>query len=140
MINKLKLGCAALILAPSMTIAAEVHKDVTAAVNYSLPELTCIQPVLPGKGIDVVESDGKVQREDVDSYKLGRYKRQENRWVKCVAKYKKGLMKDFETLKDSASHGLTEAQAKTILANMANIQAALVSPNGIPQPKESAKP
>jgi hypothetical protein len=68
----------------------------------------------------------------VDSYELERYKRAESRWMKCVEGYKKGLLDDFETLKNSPQYGITQAQAKTILTNMALIQSAIESPTGNP--------
>ncbi|MFT5098580.1 MAG: hypothetical protein ACJAX5_003556 [Patiriisocius sp.] len=135
-----KLTCIALIFAPALSLAAEVHRDVAKAIDYGLPELTCDKPTLPGKGKDVVDSNGSVNRDDVDNYALGRYKRAEKRWMKCLTKYKEGLMSDFETLRNSATHGLTETQAKLILSNMANIQAVLIAPDGIPTPEVFANP
>jgi hypothetical protein len=69
---------------------------------------------------------------------LGRFERAEKRWMKCLTKYKKGLMEDFGALRDSARHGLTEDQAKQILSNMADIQAAIESPDGIPKNAEDS--
>jgi hypothetical protein len=136
---------AAIVLSPTLLIAAEaqnevqkeaqkeLHRDVKRAMAYTLPEMKCDKPSLPGVSKDVVDpATGAVNRADVDSYTLGRYERQEKRWMKCLTKYKSGLVKDFGELRDSASHGLTEEQAKMILGNMANIQAAMESPIGIP--------
>jgi hypothetical protein len=54
---------------------------------------------------------------DVDSYTLRRYERQEKRWQSCLEDYRKLLMTDFEKLKASAQHGLTQDQAgKALLA------------------------
>ena len=137
--KKIKLGCIAILLTPSITFGADlnkdVHKDVKAAMKYSLPKLKCEQPVLPGKSKDVVDPTGATTRVDVDSYQLGRYNRAEKRWTKCIAKYKTRLMEDFGELKESAAHGLTETQAKVILSNMATIQAALIAPDAIPKPE-----
>lgn len=131
--NFLKTTCAVLLLSPSLLIAAEVHRDVKKAMEYTLPEMKCDKPVLPGVSKDVIDpATGAVNRADVDSYTLGRFERAEKRWMKCLTKYKQGLVEDFGELRDSASHGLTEDQAKTILSNMANIQAAMESPIGIP--------
>jgi len=137
--KKVKLACIATLLAPNIAFGADLdrepHKNVIAAMAYTLPTLECEQPVLPGKSRDVVDPNGSVTRLDVDSYQLGRYKRAEKRWTKCVTKYKTRLMEDFEAVKGSAAHGLTEAQAKTILNNMATIQAALIAPDAIPKPQ-----
>ncbi|MFT7090885.1 MAG: hypothetical protein ACJAYE_003120 [Candidatus Azotimanducaceae bacterium] len=137
--KKVKLNCIAILLAPSIAFGADLdkkaHKDVTTAMAYTLPKLKCQQPVLPGKSRDVVDPNGSVTRLDVDSYQLGRYNRAEKRWKKCVTQYKTRLMEDFDELKGSAAHGLTGAQAKTILANMATVQAALIAPDAIPKPE-----
>lgn len=134
------LACGALLLTPAIA-AAEVHPAVQKALDYSLPELTCEQPEIPGVGKDVYDpATGAVNRADVDSYTLGRFKRAEKRWKKCVAKYKKGLFKDFESLKASAQHGLTQSQADTIMGNMKTIQAAIMSPTGDPSVTPPAPP
>jgi hypothetical protein len=133
-----KLACAGLLVAPALSFAADIHPDVQKALDYNLPELTCTKPELPGASKDVVDSNGNVTRADVDSYTLGRYERAEKRWNKCLAKYKKGLMKDFERLKNSAAHGLTQAQANTIMGKMKTIQSAVISPSGKPEESPSS--
>ena len=132
--NKLaKLACTGLLIAPGVCFAADIHPEVQKALDYTLPELTCTKPQLPGVSKDVIDpATGAVNRADVDSYTLGRFERAEKRWMKCLTKYKKGLMKDFEKLKGSASHGLTQAQANVIMGNMKNIQSAVTSPTGEP--------
>ena len=128
-----KIACVGLLVAPITSFAADVHPEVQRALDYQLPELTCTKPHLPGVSKDVVDpATGAVNRADVDSYTLGRYERAEKRWMKCLTKYKKGLMKDFEKLKGSAAHGLTQAQANAIMGNMKLIQTAVESPTGTP--------
>ena len=135
----IRTTCAALLLSPALAIGAEVHPEVQKAMAYGLPELNCEKPELPGVSKDVIDpATGAVNRADIDSYQLGRFERAEKRWMKCLTKYKKGLMEDFGDLKESARHGLTEVQAKQILSNMADIQAAIESPNGIPQADENS--
>jgi hypothetical protein len=137
--NRFKLSYIAMLLAPSITFGADLdkaaHKDITAAMAYTLPKLKCQQPVLPGKSKDVVDPNGSVTRFDIDTYQLGRYNRAKKRWEKCITQYKTLLMEDFVELKGSAAHGLTGAQAQTILTNMATIQAALIAPDAIPKPE-----
>jgi hypothetical protein len=97
--------------------------------------MSCDKPELPGASKDVVDpATGNVQRADIDSYTLGRFERAEKRWKKCLTKYKAALMDDFERLKNSASYGLTQTQATTIMGNMKRIQSAVVSPTGEPDP------
>ena len=67
----------------------------------------------------------------VDHYKIDRYERKKERWETCVSSYKSNLLEQFEVLKSSAQYGLTKQQAETILGKLAQIQAALVSPEGI---------
>ena len=57
-----------------------------------------------------------------------RKERKMKRWKKCTKKYKDGLLVDMEDLKASAQHGLNQEQADIILANMAKIQTAYMSP------------
>ncbi len=133
MLKIAKFACVSLLLTPTISLA-EVHPDVKKALDYQLPALSCTQPELPGAGKDVYDpATGAVNRADVDSYTLGRFERAEKRWKKCVASYKKGLFKDFERLKSSASHGLTQDQANTIMAKMKTIQSAIMSPSGDPR-------
>lgn len=119
--RKLKICCAVMILTPGIAFGAEMHRDVKAAMNYNLPEIECNQPNL--------SSSSK------DPYKIERLERAQKRWLKCVKKHKKGLVKDFAKLKASASHGLTDEQAKLILEKMSLIQSAVESPTGVPLPK-----
>ncbi|MEJ6683114.1 MAG: hypothetical protein QNL96_04045 [SAR86 cluster bacterium] len=105
-----------------------LHPEVAAALAWSLPENPCQQPKLAGKSADIVDTQGIPSRMDVDSYKIDRFKRQEKRWLKCVANYKQGLVTDFSRLKDSAQYGLTQQQADKILAKLALIQASVEAP------------
>ena len=63
--------------------------------------------------------------------KIDRYERKKKRWEGCVSDYKSNLLEQFEVLKSTAQHGLTEQQAETILKKLAQIQAAVLSPEGI---------
>jgi len=105
-----------------------LHPEVAAALAWSLPENPCQQPKLAGKSADIYDTQGIPSRMDVDSYKIDRFKRQEKRWLKCVANYKQGLVTDFSRLKDSAQYGLTQQQADKILAKLALIQASVEAP------------
>ena len=68
---------------------------------------------------------------DVDHYKIDRYKRKKERWETCVSRYKSNLLEQFEVLKSTAQYGLTEQQVQTILDKLAQIQAVVLSPEGI---------
>lgn len=108
---------------------AKVHKQVQQALSWELPENKCVPPKAPGKRKQVTDDQGSTHTEwDVDSYTLERYQRKENRWKKCVDRYKASLVEDFETLQNSAQHGLTKPQADIILSKMKQIQEVLVSP------------
>jgi hypothetical protein len=118
---------------PINLVAAEVHKKVQAALSYNIPMNECKQPKLAGAQTDIVDTSGTTTRSDIDSYKLARFERKEKRWKTCLSKYKQGLKKDFDRLRNSAQYGLTQQQAEIILEKMALIQSALISPVGLPE-------
>ena len=111
----------------------EVHSKVQAALDWQLPANTCKKPQLRGAVQDIVQGgdDDVTFRYDVDSYELDRFTRKQKRWTFCVSKYKKGLLKEFEILKDCAQYGLTQQQAEIILGKMALIQSVVTSPEGV---------
>ena len=131
---------------------AEVHKAVQAALDYEIPENTCKKPkatfteksvTAPAQdagSASFFEGSSTSNVTDTDSYTRNRVARKEKRWKKCVDKYKKGLLADMETLKSSAQHGLTQAQANTILAKMAAIQAVYMTPDGVLEEDQAEAP
>ncbi len=131
-----KYICAALIIVPLGQLSAaedtamKTHKKVQAALDWQLPVNICKVPKPPGKRKRVTDDQNTREEWDVDSYTLGRYQRKENRWKKCVENYKSGLLKEFDTLKNSAEFGLTQQQADIILGKMAQIQEVITSPEG----------
>lgn len=109
----------------------KVHKKVQQALDWELPKNKCVMPKAPGKKKQVNDDMGSSHTEwDVDTYTLERYQRKENRWKKCVERYKSNLAKEFETLKNSAQYGLTQPQADTILSHMKLIQQVMMSETG----------
>lgn len=116
----------------------KVHPEVRKALAWTLPVNSCKEPKAIGALVDVSnEGADSGPRSDVDSYTLDRFKRKERRWKKCVDKYKDGLQDDFERLRGSAQHGLTQPQADAILSNMKLIQSVLMTPNGLPVPADT---
>jgi len=116
----------------------EVHKEVQAALDWTLPENKCRQPKPPGRRKEVNDDQGGTRTEwDADSYTVDRYERKLKRWQTCVERYKRRLSKDFENLKGSAQHGLTQPQADVILGKMKTIQSAILAPDGIPAAPEN---
>lgn len=117
--------------------APKVHKKVQQALSWELPENKCVMPKAPGNKKQVNDDMGSSHTEwDVDTYTLERYQRKENRWKKCVERYKTKLVKEFETLKSSAQYGLTQPQADVILGKMKLIQEVMLTDSGV---VESAK-
>ena len=109
------------------------HPQVREALAWTLPVNACKKPKPPGQRKAIFDNDGVSREEwDVDYYTLKRYKRKEQRWEKCVDDYKNGLKKDFHTLRNSASYGLTQIQANTILGKMKIIQTVMESAEGLP--------
>ena len=123
--------CVFLLLLPASVVTAEVDKKVQGALDWALPVNACEEPLLPGKATDIIDANGNITRFDMDTYQLERFQRKQKRWQNCVQKHKKGLMRDFETLENSAQYGLTQGQANDILGKMKLIQTVLLSPNGI---------
>ena len=134
------LSC--LILLMPVLSFAETHPDVSAALDYQLPENACRTkpksfessgeaigtPIQDSSSTSVFEGSGAEEMSDVDSYTRKRQERKLTRWKKCTKEYKSALLGDMEELKSSAQHGLTKPQADLILANMAAIQQAYMAP------------
>ena len=122
---------------------AEPHKVVQAALDYELRENTCTKPKVIAQNTtstapaqdtgsaSFFEGSSTAQVSDVDGYTRRRQEKKEKRWRKCVAEYKEDLLDDIQRLKGSAQHGLTQAQADTILGNMALIQKVYMTPEGV---------
>jgi hypothetical protein len=127
-------------------LSAENHEKVQAALDWELPLNVCKKPRFVGYQQDVLAHGGVISHAptnttetsegtptvfEVDHYKIDRYERKKRRWESCVSSYKSILLEQFEVLKSSAQYGLTNQQAETILAKLAQIQAAFLSPEGI---------
>ena len=126
--------------------SAEVYEEVQEALNWQLPLNTCKNPkeIRHLQNIDAnggyishsptnttEESGGAPTVYGVDHYKIDRYQRKKKRWESCISNYKSELLVSFEKLKSSAQFGLTKPQANTILGKLAQIQAIVLSPNGV---------
>lgn len=109
---------------PEATSPAPIHKKVQAALAWRLPVNPCEKPRELIMASTADPSQGGKAQTDIDTYTMKRYERKEKRWKKCVKKYQKTLMDDFEELKNSAQYGLTQPQADTILKKMAKLQDA----------------
>ena len=134
------LSC--LILLMPVLSFAETHPDVSAALDYQLPENACRtkpksfessgeaigRPIQDSSSTSVFEGSGAEEMSDVDSYTRKRQERKVARWKNCTKEYKRGLLIDMDELKASAQHGLTQPQANIILANLAAIQQAYMAP------------
>ncbi len=140
---KAKLICALILITPMGLVSAEqtTHKKVQAALDWELPVNKCKKPRRPGaNNIALVDGEGATRSYDIDSYELGRYQRKEKRWKKCVAKYKKKLLNEFEDLKSSAQYGMTKQQADIVLGKMARLQSVYMTPDGVPAAEEEPQP
>ncbi len=133
-----------LVLAP-WSVFAETPKPVQAALDYQLPENTCTKPRIiasestvlapaqdgGGGGSNFFQGSNTGDVSDIDGYSRKRIERKEKRWRKCVATYKADLLDDMQQLKGSASHGVTQEQADSILKNMALIQQVYMTSEGV---------
>jgi hypothetical protein len=115
-------------LSAAETGKAALHPRVQAALGWEIPINECGgQPRLSRAGKDIDEGDDVKRRFDVDSNTLGRHKRRQNRWIKCMTRYNQGIVDSIEMLRSSAQYGLTEPQAKIILQKMVDAQAVLTA-------------
>ena len=141
----LKLLCALVLIALSCDTFAEIHEQVQAALDWHLPLNNCEKPKFNRRQEGLLAHGGSISHAptnttetssgtptvfDVDHYQIDRYERKKKRWETCVSRYKSELLKHFEFLKSSARYGLTKQQAETIVRKLAQIQAAVVSPEG----------
>ena len=130
--DRIRLMCVLVLVVPAVSLAAETHEKVQAALDYSIPFNSCKKPrsiVITANIIDS-DGDGGVEQSDVDSYTINRLKRKEKRWQNCVTEYKKELLKDLAELRNCAQYGLTQEQANIILEKMADIQAVVMTVDG----------
>jgi hypothetical protein len=126
--------------------SAETHEKVQAALDWELPLNYCKKPRSVGGQEEVLAHGGVISHAPtgttegslstptvfgVDHYKIDRYERKKKKWETCVSSYKSNLLEQFEVLKSTAQYGLTEQEAETILGKLAQIQAAVLSPEGI---------
>jgi hypothetical protein len=148
---KTKLIIFLLILVIPNLVNAKTHKKVQAALDYDMPENICKKPTKfantkstatapaqSSSGTDVFSGGGSVNNSDTDSYTIRRLEKKEQKWRKCVDKYKADLLKDMATLKASAQYGLTQTQATEIVAKMRGIQDVYMTPDGVPDPAISS--
>ena len=126
--------------------SADVHEEVQEALDWQLPSNPCKKPkaIRHLQRIDASggyishsptntteESGGAPTVYGVDHYKISRYRRQKKRWESCISNYKSELLDNFERLKSSAQYGLTKPQANNIMSKLAQIQAVVLSPDGV---------
>jgi len=141
--NGLRILGISLLLLPSLSFA-ETHEKVQAAMDYELPENTCVKPKkfvrktevvgapMPASGaVPIFEGSGADEITDMDSHTINRLKRKEERWHACVSDFKTTLLNDMEELKASAQYGLTQDQANIILGKMAQIQKVYMTAEGV---------
>jgi hypothetical protein len=146
MLSLRNLLCASFLITLPYNSSAETHEAVQAALDWELPSNSCKKPrpsdgqedVLAHGGVISHSPTGTTENSEgaptvfgVDHYKIDRYERKKKRWETCVSSYKSNLLEQFEVMKSSARYGLTEQQAETILGKFAQIQAAVLSPEGI---------
>ncbi len=75
--NRIGLALAFVLVVPVVSLAAETHKKVQAAVDYTIPLNKCKKPSPVNKMTDITDSEGFTMVWDVDSYQLHRAKRME---------------------------------------------------------------
>lgn len=131
--DRIRLVCVLVLVVPAVSLTAETHHKVQAALEYSIPFNSCKKPRTLAKTVSIIDSDGEggVSRSDVDSYTMDRLQRKQKRWQSCVKNYKQELLKDLAELRNCAEYGLTREQADIVLGKMADIQSVVMSANGV---------
>ena len=107
--------------------ASPTHPQVQAALDWQLPDHTCGNAPKIISGPAYTNDTHETVTSEVDHYTRSRFERKKKRWDKCIAKYNKGLIKDFGKLKDSVKHGMTQAQANQVLGKLKLIQDTIAS-------------
>ena len=95
------------------TRAENIHPEVQAALDWELPANECEPP--------------KVKASHVTSHSERKYKKAKKKFEKCYNNYKSELVKQQQEMMAVAKHGLTTAQAETIMKNMKQIQVIATS-------------
>ena len=108
-------------------LQAHTHPQVQAALDWQLPGHTCGNQPKIITGPAYTNDTHETVTSEVDHYTRSRFERKKKRWDKCIAKYNKGLIKDFGKLKDSVKHGMTQAQANQVLGKLKLIQDTIAS-------------
>lgn len=112
---------------PATVLAADVHPEVQAALDWQLPVSDCkfnIPQSGVGSGMD------------------RKYKKAMKKFGKCVGKYKKGLVEQQKDMMALAQHGLTQEQADIIMSKMWMIKKILKAEGAKPRatpPSTNAK-
>ncbi len=104
---------------------ASTAMTVEQALAWRLPYMPCETPRVTNQPQGKNEEGnpgGNLTIWDTDYYSYERYERKVNRWRKCMQAHDERLAKAFDALMGSAAHGLTQDQAKAILAKMKAIQ------------------
>ena len=131
--DRIRVVCVLVLVVPAVSLTAETHHKVQAALEYAIPFNSCKKPRTLAKIAVIIDSDGEggVSRSDVDSYTMDRLQRKQKRWQSCVKNYKQELLKDLAELRNCAEYGLTREQADIVLGKMADIQSVVMSANGV---------
>ena len=117
---------------PNSVLAAP-HPQVSAALDWEMPTHSCGNPPKSFTQNKTTNDEQGLNLTvtDVDHYTQKRYDRKMNRWQKCIDRHITILKREFDTLKNSAQHGLNQSQAKIIMGHMKNIQTALMSQDAL---------
>jgi len=99
-----------LIFLPAAVLAQEIHPDVQAALDWQLPKNECKFKLKRSSNVTGMER---------------KYKRAMKKYEKCIGHYVTGLALEQKKMRAVAQHGLTQAQADTIMGHMRDIQTLL---------------
>ena len=116
----------------SGSFPSEIPSAAEYALTWSLPDNQC-EPPAAFRGLTLINEEGvedTLRKLNPGQKRLADKKKK--KYDSCIVDYKTHLIAELETLKNSARHGLTQDQAKTILTKMAFIQQVIESPMALP--------
>ena len=94
-----------LLLLPLCVLGQDVHPEVQAALDWQIPKNEC---------------EFKVKRTNVGGTDRN-FQKALKKYTNCNEKYQAGLVADRDKMMGVAHHGLTQAQADTIMGHMGTI-------------------
>ena len=102
------------VVLPINALAQDVHPEVQAALDWTLPSHDCVPPKIKASH----DSSSGTER---------KYNKAKKKFEKCYDGYKADLIEQQQSMMAVAKHGLSQEQADIIMRNMKLIQSIVTS-------------